>query len=194
MNLKLTTLFPRYAAARLVGLMGYSAIALLLALAPILTVRAADDRPLNQAPGLNEPTSRTPTGTVLPEPKTAPDFVKRGIEKTKQKDFEGAIVDFNQALQLKLDYALAYYQRGNAYTQINNLRAAIADYSQVILLKPNNAYVRYDRGVLRANTKDTPGAIADFQQAAALFKQQLNRPWEQKALDNIQQLQQPQDP
>ncbi|MBW4695606.1 MAG: tetratricopeptide repeat protein [Lyngbya sp. HA4199-MV5] len=190
MKTKLAILFPRYKVDRLVGLTGCSAIALLLALAPILTVQAADDRPLDQTPGLNESTSRPPTGTILPEPKTAPDFVRRGIEKTNQKDFEGAIVDFNQALQLKRDYALAYYHRGNAYTKINNIRAAIADYSQVILLKPNNAYVRYDRGILRANTKDTPGAIVDFQQAAALFKQQLNRPWEQKALDNIKQLQQ----
>lgn len=166
-----------------------STIALLVVLAPV-TVHAADDRPLERLPMPNESNQSSLAVTLLPEPQTAPDFVKRGVEKANQKNFEGAIADFNQAIQLKLDYALAYYNRGNAYAKTNNIRAAIADYSQVILLKPNNAYVRYDRGTLRASTKDKQGAIDDFQQALALFKRQLNVKWQERSLNQLKQLQQ----
>ena len=172
------------------GVVASAAIALLLASAPVLTVHAADDRALGQSPVLNETAPSSPAVKPLPEPQTAPDFVKRGAAKASQKDFEGAIADFDQAITLKRDYAPAYYNRGYAYVKTSNRRAAIADYSQVILLKPNNAYVRYERGILRAEAKDQQGAIDDFQQAAQLFKRQLNVKWQQQALNQLKQLQQ----
>ncbi|MBW4582744.1 MAG: tetratricopeptide repeat protein [Tildeniella nuda ZEHNDER 1965/U140] len=164
-----------------------STIALLVVFAPA-TVHAVDDRPLGRLSLSNE-SNHSPAMMLLPEPQTAPDLVRRGVEKANQKNFEGAIADFNQAIQLKLDYALAYYNRGNAYAKTNNVRAALADYSQVILLKPNNAYVRYDRGVLRAAAGDKQGAIDDFQQALALFKRQLNAKWQEQSLNQLKQLQ-----
>lgn len=124
-------------------------------------------------------------------PKTASEWVKRGIEQAKENDLEGAIAAFDQAIQLKRDDALAYYNRGTVYANLGNRRSALADYTQVILLKPNNAYVRYNRGLLRVDARDKDGAIADFQQAAMLFKQQLNLPWQQNALDKVTELQQP---
>jgi tetratricopeptide (TPR) repeat protein len=104
-------------------------------------------------------------------------------------DVDGAIADFSQAVQLKRDYAMAYYNRGAVYASTGNVRAALADYTQVIALKPNNAAARYSRGSLRANTGDRAGAIVDFQQAAALFKQEGNTLFYQKAQDYIKQLQ-----
>ena len=164
-------------------------IALLLALAPALTVHAADDRPLERSPRLNETAPSSPAVIPLAEPKTPLDFVKRGVAKSNKKDFEGAIADFDQAIALKRDFAPAYYNRGYVYIKISNRRAAIADYSQVILLKPNNAYVRYDRGVLRVEAGDKQGAIDDFQQAAKLFKRQLNVKWQEQALNQLKQVQ-----
>ena len=122
-------------------------------------------------------------------PQTAKDFNQRGITKAQSGDLEGAIADFSQAIRLKLDYATAYYHRGTAYARTGNARAALADYTQVILLKPNNADVRYSRGSLRVSLGDKQGAIDDFQQAASLYKQQLNLPQQQKALNQLNQLQ-----
>ncbi len=102
---------------------------------------------------------------------------------------EGAIAAFDQSIQLKRDYAPAYYNRGTTYANLGNRRSALADYTQVILLKPNNAYVRYNRGLLRAEAGDKQGAIADFQQAVTLFKQQLNGKWQERALNQLKQLQ-----
>lgn len=149
---------------------------------------------LSVLPGRASENSAMPTnsGVASPiEPKSAIEWLKRGIVQANTNDFEGAIAAFNQAIALKLDYATAYYNRGNAYARTGNARAALVDYSQVILLKPNSAAARYSRGSLLAAVGNKAGAIADFQQAAKLFKQQLNLPWQQKALDNVKQLQQP---
>jgi tetratricopeptide (TPR) repeat protein len=126
---------------------------------------------------------------ALPDPRTAKEFNQRGTSKVQNGDLDGAIADFSQAVQLKRDYAMAYYNRGTVYASTGNVRAALADYTQVIALKPNSAAARYSRGSLRVNTGDRAGAIADLQQAAALFKQEGNTIFYQKAQDYIKQLQ-----
>jgi len=126
---------------------------------------------------------------ALPDPRTAKEFNQRGTSRMQNGDLDGAIADFSQAVQLKRGYAMAYYNRGTVYASTGNVRAALADYTQVIALKPNNAAVRYSRGSLRAKTGDRAGALVDFQQAAALFKQEGNTIFYQKAQDYIKQLQ-----
>jgi tetratricopeptide (TPR) repeat protein len=135
--------------------------------------------------------SPNPSIALPLEPKSAADWLKRGVENAKKNDLDGAIADFNQAIQLKRDYAAAYFNRGTTYANIGRRQDAIADYTQVILLKPNNAYVRYNRGLLLADAGNKQEAIADFQQAATLFKQQLNNKWQERALNKLKQLQQP---
>ena len=49
------------------------------------------------------------------EQKTAEDFYKAGREKSNKKDFDGAIEDFTQAINLNSDYAIAYIGRGLAH-------------------------------------------------------------------------------
>lgn len=181
MPMKLAMMPQRFTSHRIAGITVRAAIVLMLAGFSVLPVCASDNSAMS-------PTSGTAS---LLEPKTFSAWVKRGVELTKANDLDGAIAAFNRALALKLDYADAYFYRGTAYAQTGNARAALADFSQVILLKPNNASARYTRGSLRAAVGDRPGAIADFQQAAKLFKQQLNVPWQQKALDNVKALQQP---
>ncbi|MEP1060114.1 MULTISPECIES: tetratricopeptide repeat protein [Cyanophyceae] len=162
------------------------ALALLVALSS-----AANARPTG-LPSAVKPQLASPQPTssaALPDPKTAKEFNQRGTSRVQNGDLDAAIADFSQAVRLKRDYATAYYNRGTVYASTGNVRAALADYTQVIALKPNNAAVRYSRGLLRANTGDRPGALIDFQQAAALFKQEGNTVFYQKAQDYIKQLQ-----
>ena len=42
----------------------------------------------------------------------AQNLVNRGIHKSSQGDVKGALVDYNQAIQLDPEYALAYIRRG----------------------------------------------------------------------------------
>lgn len=169
---------------------GSAAIALVLLVALPCAAKAnarPTDLPSAVRPQLALP-QPTPSAT-LPDPKTAKEFNQRGTSRVQNGDLDGAIADFSQAVRLKRDYTTAYYNRGTVYASTGNVRAALADYTQVIALKPNNAAVRYSRGLLRANTGDRAGAIADFQQAAALFKQEGNTLFYQKAQDYIKQLQ-----
>jgi tetratricopeptide (TPR) repeat protein len=45
---------------------------------------------------------------------TAEGFVNRGLAKYNLGDYQGAIADYNQAIQIKPDDAVAYNNRGNA--------------------------------------------------------------------------------
>jgi len=83
-------------------------------------------------------------------------------------DNEQAIADYDQAIALKPDYALAYYNRGIAYRQKGDLDHAIADYDQAIALEPDDADAYNNRGVAYDYKGDLDHAIADYDQAIAL--------------------------
>ncbi|TRU19375.1 MAG: tetratricopeptide repeat protein [Microcystis aeruginosa Ma_MB_S_20031200_S102] len=44
------------------------------------------------------------------------------------------MADYNQAINIKPDYALAYYNRGNAKYDLGDKQGAIADYNQAAQL------------------------------------------------------------
>jgi hypothetical protein len=67
----------------------------------------------------------------LPSPKmSAEDFFDRAHERQNNGDNRGAIEDYDQAIQLKSDYADAYYNRGNSYQSLGNKQSAIADFQK----------------------------------------------------------------
>jgi tetratricopeptide (TPR) repeat protein len=60
--------------------------------------------------------------------------VKRG-----KGDMDGALADFNKAIELNPSLAQPYYNRGNVKAENNDLNGAIADYTKTIELKPDFA-------------------------------------------------------
>ena len=103
-------------------------------------------------------------------PGTAEDLVQKGIEKYNKKDYQGAIDNYDQAIKLKPDYALAYMGRGNARSALDNNKAAIADYNQAIQVNQNwgsvGLWAAYmGRGKVRSDLGDKKAAIADYDQA-----------------------------
>ena len=110
---------------------------------------------------------------VQPQPQilsqlTAIDYNNRGFDKDDAGDYQGAIADYNQAIKLKRDYALAYYNRGISKRKLGDYQGAIADYNQAIKLKPDDADAYNNRGVSKKNLGDYQGAIADYNQAITL--------------------------
>jgi len=83
-------------------------------------------------------------------------------------DNEQAIADYDQAIALKPDYALAYYNRGIAYRQKGDLDHAIADYDRAIALEPDYTDAYVSRGIAYRQKGDLDHAIADYDQAIAL--------------------------
>src|SRR6266705_1921121 len=96
------------------------------------------------------------------------DLVNRGIEKGKQGDLDGAIADFNRAIELNPKDDAPYYNRAQAKRLNKDTAGAIADYTRAIELGSTNPAAYNNRGNARAENNDRDGAIADYTRAIEL--------------------------
>ncbi len=82
---------------------------------------------------LSDEQSLQPTQTATVET-TAKDYHHRGLEKLQAGDFQGAIAEFNQVLQLNGNDATAFACRGFAYRRLGDNPRAIEDLQQAAKL------------------------------------------------------------
>jgi tetratricopeptide (TPR) repeat protein len=96
------------------------------------------------------------------------DFYQQGLTKASQKDYQGAIAAFTEALQLNPYFADIYYQRGMAYFDLGELHEASFDYSQAIARDRDHFSAYYSRAIARVALKHLPGALEDIECALRL--------------------------
>ena len=96
------------------------------------------------------------------------DLVNRGIEKGKQGDLDGAIADFNRAIELNPKDDAPYYNRAQAKRLKKDTAGAIADYTRAIELGSTNPAAYNNRGNARSENNDNDGAISDYTRAIEL--------------------------
>ena len=106
--------------------------------------------------------------------RTAADFVKQAQTKEQHKDYDGAIVSCNQAIQLNPKDPKAYYSRGGAKFDKGDYGGAIADCTKAIDLNPRYAEAYSGRGAARGKKGDYDGSIADSNQAIKLNPKDAN--------------------
>ncbi len=95
-------------------------------------------------------------------------YVDRAVDYMDQGDYERAIADFNQAIQLEPDFVLAYVFRGAAFTRLGEYDLAFKDLDQAIQLNPNSAIAYSYRGTTYDYLGEYDLAIADQDKAIEL--------------------------
>jgi tetratricopeptide (TPR) repeat protein len=92
-------------------------------------------------------------------------YTNRGVARDELGDKQGAIDDFNLAIKINPNFALAYINRGNVRNDLGDKQGAIDDFNLAIKINPNLAQAYYNRGIVRNELGDKQGAIEDYNQA-----------------------------
>jgi tetratricopeptide (TPR) repeat protein len=107
---------------------------------------------------------------VAAEPSFSPKLLaqiyrKRGFAYNVLKEYQRAIADLNQAIELDSNYARAYATRGLTYTAIGEFDLAIKDYNRALELRPNYAWAYANRGQTNSLRKEYIQSINDLNRA-----------------------------
>jgi len=84
-------------------------------------------------------------GTSSVPQKTKEQCIDDGNIHLNAKEYQKALADYNRAIQLDPQHALAYNNRGNAYSSLEEYQKAIADYDRALQLDPNDTQARENR-------------------------------------------------
>jgi predicted O-linked N-acetylglucosamine transferase (SPINDLY family) len=103
--------------------------------------------------------------TVYP---TAAEYFDQGNALQKCKQFEAALLCYEQACSLQPDFAQAWWKHGNILQNLNCYPAAMASYDRAIALKPDYAEAYSNKGIVLQKLRQYAAALDSFQQAIAL--------------------------
>ena len=111
-------------------------------------------------------------------------YQERGLEKSKQGDLKGAVLDFTEAIQRGPQNTALQYLRGSTLAQLGEHRRAIKDFKTILVSEPENKTVQtllkqseaqlssglswmayQTRGLEKIKLGDFKGAVQDFTQA-----------------------------
>ena len=96
---------------------------------------------------------------------TVEDIFNRAGAKKAAGDLDGAIADYDRAIQVDPKDAAIYNNRGLAKQAKGDLDAAIVDFNRAMQLNPKDAVACGNRGNAKRDKGDLDGAIADYNRA-----------------------------
>jgi tetratricopeptide (TPR) repeat protein len=102
------------------------------------------------------------TGCATNFEKSSKTFNAIGYEYFKKGQYEQAILEYNNALELNPQYVEAYVNRGNAYEAMGVHKDAIRDYNRAIELDPNYSGAYMNKGVVYARMGQYDQAISNI--------------------------------
>lgn len=91
-----------------------------------------------------------------------------GLERMSRRDFDGAILSFNQVVGANTRNAKGYFKRGQCFYYLRNMKLALDDFSSAILVDAKNAEFYLWRGATYCKTGDNPHSIMDYEEALRL--------------------------
>jgi len=92
-------------------------------------------------------------------------FFYKATANARLGEYQYAIQDYNQAIQINPRYLQAYNNRGLSYENLGEYQRAIQDFSQVIQINPQFAEGYSNRGIAYADLGEYERAIQDYSQA-----------------------------
>jgi tetratricopeptide (TPR) repeat protein len=98
-------------------------------------------------------------------------YFDRGVTLYNIREYDRAIQDYDQALELNPQFAQAVFSRGNALGEKGQFDRAIQDYGQAIKLNPNYAIAFNNLGYVWDEMHDFDRAIEDYDRAIDLNPQ-----------------------
>jgi Flp pilus assembly protein TadD/V8-like Glu-specific endopeptidase len=98
----------------------------------------------------------------------AANYFISGLQKSKAKNYVGAIDDFNGAIQANPQDSTSYSTRAICYNNLGNLNAALSDINNAIKIDPKNSIFYVTRASFYQTRKDTDKAKADTNTAIKL--------------------------
>jgi tetratricopeptide (TPR) repeat protein len=100
--------------------------------------------------------------------------IDRGRTYAENKEYDKAIDEFTQAIQIEPRETAAYWNRALVRQKMDDQRGAMTDFSMVIELEPTRARAFLNRGECRHKLKDLDGAIADYTRTLELAPNDLD--------------------
>lgn len=102
-------------------------------------------------------------------------YANRGALELKNKDFDGALVDFNKVVEIKPDFTEGYVARGFLEQIKGDSGGALADFNKTIEMNPKLDFAYYGRGLLNYNLHKFNDALTDFRKGCELGLDVTNR-------------------
>ena len=94
--------------------------------------------------------------------------INRAIAYLSKGDYDRALADLNEAIQLQPGRVVAYFNRATVYLAKQDVDRALADLNQTIKRQPDFALAYLQRGGVYSAKGDADHALADLNQAIAL--------------------------
>jgi len=110
-----------------------------------------------------------------PEPKTAYEFVERGMQHVRAEQFDCALGACSEAIRLDSRLSTAYACRGGVLSNTGEFLKALKDFDQALSLQPDNGDFFYSRAQVHDRLGNTDLALADLAKAVALIKSTFGR-------------------
>lgn len=135
---------------------------------------------INNSPAVKESSSYRPINNDVKQSNTSDNTVKtiqatrenswekyanEGINKYNNKDYNGALEDFNTAINIRPQNSDMYKYRSVTKYALKNLEGAIKDIDTAININPNNINYYYIKGQMFNSIKNYDEAITNYKKA-----------------------------
>ena len=139
------------------------------------------DKAIVQAPRNYQPTQADMALRDSADEMTAREHITRGDILLRGGDVEGALAEFERAVELEPENANAYANRGLAHIDAGNLTEAAADFERAADLDPSEVVAMNGRGLLAMRAEDYEDAVIQFSRSIRYSRNNIWALWQRSS-------------